>query len=305
MRAVVTAPTPRPPAYGLLAAAPTVDDGDMRWAGGWEFLPEGCGLGGRTSMLCAGQTSDDMIPARGPGIADGDPVWVWAGDVCSTFGTMERDWQGRARRQLQLIESYELAAELWDGTVTAADSLANRTLTGVGDDQDDDAPGGGADDIDVVTAGATDLVGALACTEAGLANALRGAQGMVHVTTGLLTRLVAALLVAKQGNVWTTPNGHVLVADAGYSGAGPGGTPADGDSQWLYGTPIIQVRLGPVQTIPESLDGARNLAAAMDRGVNDIAVIAGRVAGFQWVSECAHVAAQVDEGVCTAIGTGS
>lgn len=290
LRAVVQAPTPRPPAYGLIAAAPVIEDGDLRWAGGWEFQPEGCGLGGRDSIECEGNTGV-MEPERGPANVEGDPVWIWAGDTCSTFGTADRDWQGRARRQLQLIESYELADELWDGTITQADSLANMWLAGP------------AVESDTVTTGPTDPVPALACIEAGLANAMKGAQGMVHVTVQVLTHLVAADAVQRSGNLWVTPNGHIVVADAGYSGAGPGGS-APGASQWAYGTPIIGVRLAPVQIIPGDLDGARMLAAAMDRGVNDITVVAGRLAGFQWSSECAHIAAELDVAVC-AIGGAS
>ncbi len=285
LRAVVQAPTPRPPAYGLLAAAPTIEDADLRWAGGWEFQPEGCGIGGRDSIACAGNTGV-MNPERGPAIISGDPVWIWGGDECSTFGTMDRDWQGRARRQLQVIESYELAQELWDGTVTVADSLDNRYLAGPGADSD------------TVTNGPSSPVTALACVESALAAALFGAQGMVHVTNQLLTYMVGSQLVTRQGGLWVTPNGHIVVADAGYSGDGPGGGAATTDYQWMYGTPIIQVRLGPVQVIPGSLDTARDLAAAMDRSVNTIVVLAGRIAGFQWSSECAHIAAQVNVGIC-------
>lgn len=280
MRTPVTAPQARPPGYGLIAAAPVVEDGDLRWAGGWEFLPEGCGIGGRDSIACEGNVGA-MTPERGPGVVQGDPLWVWAGDTCSTFGSMGRDWQGRARRQLAAIESYELANELWEGTVTTADSLANRFLAGPGADSD------------TVTNGPTDLVRALGCVEQGLAEALHGAQGMVHVTPQLLLHLVAAQVVQRQGNLWTTPTGHIVVADAGYTGAGPASVGPTASSQWVYGTPIIQVRLGPVMVIP----GDR-LAEAMDRQVNTVVVLAGRLAGFQWASECAHIAAEVDEGVC-------
>lgn len=285
LRAVVQAPTPRPPVYGLLAAAPTVEDPDLRWAGGWEFQPEGCGIGGRDSIACAGNTGL-MEPERGPAMVSGDPFLVWGGDACSTMGSATRDWQGRARRQLQLIESYEVASELWDGTITQADSLDNRYLAGPGVDSD------------TVTDGPSSPSIALACVEGALAVALRGQQGMVHVTPQLLTTLVAQQLVARQGNVWVTPNGHVVVADAGYSGDGPDGGAATTAYQWVYGTPIIQVRLGPVDIVPGSLDNARGLAAAMNRGVNDIVVLANRLAGLQWTSECAHVAAQVNVGIC-------
>jgi hypothetical protein len=61
---------------------------------------------------------------------------------------------------------------------------------------------------------------------------------------------------------------------------------------------MIQVRLGPVEVIPGSLEDAQGLAAALNRGVNTITVVAGRLAGLQWANECAHIAAQVDVPVC-------
>lgn len=289
MRAPVEAPQARPPRYGLLAAAPTVDDPDLRvLAGGWKFQPEGCGLSGRDAVTCAGSVSSAMDVAPGPDTVEGEAIWIWAGDECSTFGYQARDWQGRARRQLAAVESFELAAELWDGTVTtdADPDLPNRFLA---------MP---AAESDTVTSGPTSVASALACLEQGLASTLRGQQGMVHVTPQVLTHLAAAQLVQQTGTVWTTPMGHVVVADAGYSGDGPGGVAGDANGQWAYATPMIQVRLGPVEVIPGSLDGAQGLAAAMNRGVNDITVVAGRLAGFQWANECAHLAAQVDVPVC-------
>lgn len=293
MRAPIQAPQARPPRYGLLAAAPTVDDADLRvLAGGWEYQPEACGLSGRDSITCAGSTQGVMDAAdQRPGVLEGDPLWLWAADECSTFGFQARDWQGRARRQLAATESYELAAELWDGTVTAADGLANPYLASA------------AADSDTVTSAAADPVDALACIEAGLARYLRGQQGMVHVTPQLLTHLRAAQAISREGTVWTTSMGHIVVADAGYSGAGPGGAAA-GASQWAYGTSMVQVRLGPVEMIPGTLDDARSLAAAMDRAVNNVVVVAGRLAGYQWANDCAHVAAEVDLAVCAIGGAG-
>jgi hypothetical protein len=291
LRAPVEAPQARPPQYGLLAAAPTVDDPDLRvLAGGWKFQPEGCGLAGRDRVACAGNVGV-MDVAAGPDTVEGDAVWVWAGDECSTFGFGARDWQGRARRQLAAVESYEIAAELWDGDVAqgeagTGDDLPNRWLA---------MPGA---ESDTVTDGPSSVENAVACVEQALGEALHGQQGMIHVTPQVLTHLVGGQLVTRAGRVWTTAMGHVVVADAGYSGSGPGGVAADGTGQWVYATPMIQVRLGPVEVIPGSLEDAQGLAAALNRGVNTITVVAGRLAGLQWANECAHIAAQVDVPVC-------
>ncbi len=291
LRDNVQAPPARPPLYGLIAAAPVVEDAALRWVGGWSYLPEGCGASGALSVGCLGNTEAMASDGRGPGAVEGDPVLLYATDECSSFGFAARDWLGRARRQLAAVESAELADELWDGAVTqaATPDLANRWLAGP------------AIDSDTVTGAAATPVAALACITQGLAETLRGQQGMVHVTPQLLTYLQSEQVVTRQGNLWVTAMGHIVVADAGYSGSGPGGVAA-GATQWIYGTPVVQVRLGPVETAPTSTAEAAGLAQALDREVNTMLVFAYRLAGFQWTAECAHLAAEVAIPVCAVGG---
>lgn len=392
----VAAPLARPPLYGLIAATGAVEDADLRWIGGWQYLPESCGVSGRLPVECQGNTEAMSSGGRGPGVVSGEPVLIYATDECSSFGFAARDWLGRARRLLAATESFELAAELWGGEVINPAALATpvaptsgtattggtlvpatysyrisavdeygETVAGAADTQIVPAgtntnvvtltwpavPGasgynvygraagvelkltpaplgaaaftdtgaavpsgalpaanssgytanrvlaGPAIDSDTVTSAAATPTAALACITAGLADALRGQQGMVHVTPQLLTYLQAAQIITRQGNLWVTAMGHIVVADAGYSGAGPGGVPAT-TTQWMYGTPVVQVRLGPVELAPATLDDATALGQALDREVNTMLVYAFRLAGFQWTAECAHLAAEVDLPVC-------
>lgn len=283
MRAPVQAPPARPPRYGLLVVAPPLEDPDTRsLVGGWAYQPEACGVSGITEAACAGNVPAMDPPIDQPATIDGDPVWIWAGDECSTFGFNARDWEGRARRQLAATSSYRLAAELWDGAIADAEGLANRWLSGAGAWSD------------TVTAGPSAVATALANLEAGLAVNLAGQPGMIHVTPQVLAHLVAKARLVRDGALWVSPMGHAVVADAGYSGNGPDGVAADSSSQWIYGTSMLQVRLGPVESIPENISEARNLAAAMDRQVNDVVVYAGRFAGIVWANHCGFVAAEVD-----------
>lgn len=293
LRAPVTAPPARPPVYGLIAAAPEwTGDPDLRLPAGWSYQPEGCGLSGRLPVTCEGDTPA-MDRFDRPGLVEGAALWVYAGDECTAAGSLTRDFIGRARRQLAATESYQLANELWTGSasVAANPDLPNRSLAGV------------ATESDTVTTVASSAADALGCLEAGLASALFGGQGMIHVTPQLLVHLVGQQLVLREGRVWTTPMGHIVVADAGYTGSGPGGVAA-GATQWAYGTPMIFVRLGPVMTFPDNLDDARGWAEALHRDVNDVVVVAGRLAGYRWANECAHVAAEVDVPVCAIGGAG-
>lgn len=293
MRGNVQAPTPRAPQYGLIAAAPAVDSNapDFRLVNGWAFLPEGCGSSGKLSVECEGNTAEMSSGLASPDAVEGEPVFIFAEDRCSTIGFQSRDWLGRARRQLAAILSYELADELWNGTVSLADGLVNRTLAGV------------AAESDTLTAGGVTPLAALGCITEGLAVTLKGQQGMVHVTPQMLQHLAADSIVTRQGNLWVTAMGHIVVADAGYSGDGPGGVAA-GATQWIYGTPMLRVRLGTVETIPGSLDDARSLAQALDYPVNTMAVFAGQLAGVQWDNVCSHLAAEVTLPIC-ALGGGA
>lgn len=277
----IAAPPARPPRYGLIASAPAVEPGDARWQRGFAFQPEGCGTAGRLTLDCSGNTAVMDLPDR-PATEDGEPFVVWASDECSTFGWQARDWQGRVRRQLAASESYELAAELWAGSLALTDSDGD-PIVSLADPA--------ADTLTAVDSPA-DPVDALALIEQGLATCNRGRQGMVHMTPTMLTNLVSTSVVRIDGTTYVTPNGHIVVPDAGYDGSGPNGEPA-GASQWAYGTSMIGVLLGPVELLPSTLDEARSLSAALDRGVNTLTVFAERLAAWQW-DHCCHVAAQVD-----------
>jgi hypothetical protein len=292
LRENVQAPPPRPPLYGLLAAAPTIDDPELRFPSGWAFVPEGCGNTGKLAVdLCGNTAAMSTGGDSCPDVVEGEPVWIYAEDRGSSL--QGRDWQARAQRQLTATQSFELADELWNGTVTAAATpdLPNRWLSMA------------AAESDTLTTAATTPTAALGCVTQGLAEYLKGQQGMIHVTPQLLTHLTADSLVIRQGNLWVTAMGHIVVADAGYSGDGPGASAA-GATQWMYGTPMISVRLGPIEVIPNSLGEARQLAQALDYTVNTIAVFAGRLAGFQWHNACAHVAAEVNLPICAIGGAG-
>jgi hypothetical protein len=279
----VTSPPAKPPRYGLLTAAPVVNDDDLRTLySGWGYQPEACANAGIGDIACAGNVPTMDLPVSQPGEINGDPLWLWSGDECSTFGFEARDWEGRARRSLQATESFQLANELWDGAIATSATLANRFFSG------------NVAWSDTVTGGPTAVATALASVEQGLAEVITGQQGMVHMTPQVLTHCLDAGVVFKDSGAWITANGHIVVADAGYSGDGPGADAADATSQWIFGTSLLQVRLGPVELIPGSIDDARNLAASMDRQLNDIVVIAGRMAGVQWANHCGFIAGEVN-----------
>jgi hypothetical protein len=279
-RQVVNAVPAKPPKYGIFATlggSTALTDGD--WEQGWKFLPEGCGVSGAMDIECAGTTPEQPALAQTSEVT-GDPFVVYAEDRCSTFGWKARDWSGRAKRQLAATRSYQIAKEVWAGAIATVAGLDNIPLT----------------DPTSTTVGTGPMAvrHALACVEGALGECCQGCVGIVHMTPQLLSELAAfPNAVMLQGAQWVTANGHVVIPDAGYDGSGPGGTPA-GDTQWMYGTSMMGLRVDDIVTIPED-DSA--MEVQMDRATNDMLVTAYQVVGVQW-DHCCHIAAEVDVPVC-------
>lgn len=277
-RQAIAAVPATPPRYGLLVAANVVVD-EERWQAGIEWAPENCAGGGAIGVDCFGSTPDMPVPDENPGIASADPFVVWGADKCSTIGWQARDYEGRARRMLEATQSFSVAREFWDGAITLADSLINTPLT--------DA----AADTVTAAAGPVGIVEALGLLDGALGECGKGRRGMIHMTTQAFVHARAAYAVELAGQVWITPNGTVVVADAGYTGSGPNGEDP-GATQWMYATSMVQVRLSPVDIIPGSLGEARAMREAMDNA-NTVRIRAQRLALVQW-DQCCHLAAQVD-----------
>lgn len=279
-----------PPRYGLIPQllAPTPPELAARFIQGYAYQPEGCDPTGAEATVCASSTGQINSPAA-QSVLEGQPVWLWAEDACSAFGFAARDWEGRVRRQLAAHQSYDLARELWEGNASQIAGLGNLYLS--------------SPDANEVTSVPTAVGKAIGCLEAALASGLAGTPGLIHMTAQALAQAALLGVIRFESGTWRTPMGTAVIADAGYSGAGPGNEPA-GDSQWAYATPMLQVWLAEVTVRPSSVDDRAALAESMDITVNDIVVRAGRLAMVGWQNECVHAAAELDLPVC-GYGTGS
>lgn len=270
LRQPVDAPQARPPKQGIVAAAPTIDDPSFRF-GPFAFLPERCADGGRLAIACEGDTGTMALAGGRTEQAAGEGFLVYTGDSCSTIGARGVDLVDRAERHILVVQSFQIAAELWGGSLNLdAKSLADPdadTLSAAG--------GGGMTPLD-----------ALAAVDWGLGRATQGQQGMVHMTPQVLDHLVSVGPLRREGGLWLTPMDNVVVADAGYPGDGPNGEPA-GATQWIYGSTMVYLRLGAVDTVPDKE------SEAVDRAVNDVEWWAWRPAAWEW-DGCGHVAAEVN-----------
>lgn len=260
------APVATPPRYSLLVAATKLDDG-LRWEQGIRWAPEQNAGGGIAAVDCTGSTAALNVGTN-LGFAVADPYAVWAEDHCSTLGSQSRDFEARALRQLEATQSYRIAKELWSGAVAQVAPLDNEWLT---------------HDPEVLSTG-TGLSPAVAVglADQGLGQMLAGQRGMIHVSPNVLDeiQLNAGGGLTKSGDLWTTPMGNVVVADAGYPGTHPDGSSST--NQWIYATPWIYYRLGDVFTTPDNLDAAR--AQAVDRSVNLLTFRAQRLVLLEWTT---------------------
>lgn len=302
----VTAITPQPPVVGLLISA-EVSDTEHRFSEGTRWLPEQIGVDG-AGVVAIHRNEDGTAGGKGTtasraaSLAEprdevlNEPFVAWVGERTSTLGGLssERDFVARVSRALDAVESYQVAREWWDGSVLGA---AVAAYTG-----DLVHP----NNSDRVTTSALNVVGAFGALEAGLASVLGGRRGMIHCTPQVLVHAVAEQAVRVGGSperpVYRSMMGHLVCADAGYSGNGPGGSESvgDGSSQWVYGTAPMKVLKGP--RVVKPVEAASR--EAVDHNSNDLIVLAERPFVVQW-DPTATVAAEVNIGTPADIGGAS
>lgn len=298
-RQVVVPPPAAPPRVGLVASSRVVDrdplDPEDRWRNGFEFSPESCAQAGVFDPCDSNPDLEIDTPSAN---VEFEPFAVWAGDKCSTFGFLKRDWQGRVRRILEACQSKQIEAEFWSGAQARASEgdWPNRYLA--------------HPDSDVLSSGPENLTPALAMLEQGLADCGCGERGMIHAPRQVVSLWDSLNLLRREGNLILTINDTIVVPGAGYDGSGPGQgggddptpTPAGPDSTWVYATGLVDVRLDAVTFIPENL--AETLAQATDRSDNTVEVRASRLAAATW-DGCCHLAVETNVDLISLGGPGS
>lgn len=274
-RTPVAAAPAQPPRYSLLAAAQVLDTSEDRWQAGFAWEPEACGASGAMPATCDMDPEGRTAPAGG-GREEGEPFYVWAADECSTLGSNARDWQGRARRQLEATQSFQIARELWTGTI-AKDTGADTAYL--------------ADGLNVLGDPFENVTEAVVNLEAWALACSQGRRVMLHMSPYAfnLYLLASENHAVLSGNIVTTPLGSIVVSDAGYPGTPPDSL-ADNPDEWVYATPLVQVRLDAVEVLPGNLSEARAMAQGLNRPVNTATVWAQRLAAYQLDSCCRFAA---------------
>lgn len=282
----IPAPPAEPPRLSLLRTfapvevpfpTPPVDPSDteaarQRESVGFTFEPESCPASGVGNPDPCNEDNDKPIPDGTPTV-EAEPFYVWAGDKCSSFGSRDRDWQGRARRQLAATISYQVAHELWTGDQATEQGSPNMFLASPAADELTDGPVSPQD--------------ALALLEYGLGQCAKGQRGVIHATAALVTEWVGASLLHREGASLLTALDTIVVMDAGYDGSSPSGQPAEDGDQWAYATGRPIIRISPEVVIPDTL------AEALNRRTNKIEYRVEREAAISW-DGCCLLAVEVD-----------
>jgi hypothetical protein len=265
---VSTPPAPRP--VNLRTSARLVDDG-FRWEQGISLLPETCFPGGSEDP-CAGP-----VEAKASGTAtelvEWDPYGIYTYEQCAyaVNDDLYPELRAKAIRSLEAQTSHLVEQILWTNVVDGVDfgathpniSLNEATTVGT------QAP----------------PTSALQQLDALLITALGGRNGMIHVPAPLMHFFKQADLITLNGNIWQTASGNIVVPGTGYDGSDSGGdVPAD--SLWIYGTSMVELRLGEIVVLPG------DIRSAVNRATNQIVVRAERLALAYW-DLCAHVGVPV------------
>jgi len=276
---VVRTPVVRPPRVGLLVSANPVNETGNRWQAGLEFRPGICGRGG--SWIPCETDPEERTATRGGAPVTYRPVGLMADDACSAVAIDFAETRQRAEDTLTVWTSAQLEAELWTGAIGDAAGFTNQRLA--------------SDDAEEVSTAPMGYVDALACLEAALADCNGGGVGMIHAPRSVTTHWKAEGLLDAQGDLRLTTHGNIVVPGAGYDGSRDAETPATDGSVWAYATGLVDVRLGEIQVLPETLQQA---VSGVTRD-NTVEVFAQRVAAAVF-DPCCLLAVEVDGVVCGA-----
>lgn len=272
-RQPVPAPPPAARPINLRTSARLVDDG-LRWENGISLLPEECSPGFSVDPCHGPQDVEEgKAVETQPVASEWDPYIIGSSASCAytinegAYGELA----ARARRSLEAQTSHLVENILWTNVVDGIDWGIDHPNTPL---------------IDTATVGTpAPPVTALEQMDELLIAALGGRRGMIHAPAPLMHHFAFYGLLEKNGNVWETKSGNIVVPGTGYPGTDTAGA-ADPGNLWIYGTSPVELRLSEIQVVPG------DLAGAIDRETNQIVVRAERYALAYW-DLCAHVGVPV------------
>jgi len=233
---ITLAPSVRP-IGGLLAAARPIGG---EWWRGVTFSSPVCAVpqtfgGCDNSDTSGGFAKEYQRPST---VQTFESFGVLQAIECSTMG--RTNVSELAEQSLDVTREFAVARELLTGIASGNPSLASAVTVGV----------------------ATDPVAALGCLDQAAAENLSGRLAYIHASPAIGNAWLAANAIWRDGRLWRTSLGSVVVVAAGYDGRAPGGdAPAPGASLYAYATSEVYAEVGQRET-RNTVDRAVNTAQA-------------------------------------------
>lgn len=262
----IDGPLPIRPLYGLLQAAEapaagvqvivdTDSEGIERWGNGAEVFPYPADVAKVDNSFQPGSEAETKGAGTQPATPQFGAFTIYLPIQCTNYRVWnDEQFRARAVATLTAVESAAIAREIMSGEKL---TLNPHLTDGVGT-----FPNGST---------VTSALNGVALLEKEIAAS--GRLGLIHVPPQVLMMLASkGFGFDNASGVWRTPNGNVIVPDAGYANsvAPTGHTAASGTQDWIYATGPIEVRRSEVFMIPEE-----NFQA-IDRSTNQIVYRAER-----------------------------
>lgn len=217
------------PTSGLLVSAIRPrGESERDWVNGFAW---------RTERCPTWQGYDPCDDLNSSPAADGDgleyhrPMGYRVKDECTTLsGTFDT---GRVERKADAIASHVIAEELWEGTLTQANTYDTRDETGRTNNYL------ARSTATTVGTGPYPIHEALGLLEEAARRDAGGQQVVIHMPI----RLVPDTGLVRNGNLLYTQTGALVIADSGYTGSGPANQAATDTDAWMYATGPVTVRM--------------------------------------------------------------
>lgn len=180
---------------------------------------------------------ESKVPANLSAEASFDAFAVVQSLECTAMGRTQLG--SYANDSLDVTREYAVGRELLTGAASGNPSLADATVLGLAAD----GP-----------------VAALECLEQTAADDMHGRLAFIHASFGLATELLSASAIWRDGRLWRTAAGNILVVSAGYDGRDPGGeAPVEGDTAYLYATGEVYAEVGQRENLNDVERGTNTL----------------------------------------------
>ncbi|MFF8931483.1 cupin [Streptomyces longwoodensis] len=258
--------TPSP--FGLLGrCVDVVDADDLHELNGTQMVPLSCTAAHTWQRDCPPPPTPNPASKTfdRPGLCEFDPVTVYAGATCSTFGMTQDEAVVHATETLRMGEQRALEEHFMVNALCTM--AASNDLT--------------------PAAGPLQVAQGIAVLEGWLAEQY-GGKGLLHVPAGAAALLGCCNVVTAPTSGIGCPQtlmGNGVVFGAGYA-ANVGGatcTQAPAGELWLYVTGPVRVRRGPLDVNPTTE------AQSIDTRLNDRYVLAERTSVIE--TACCEAAA--------------